>query len=298
MLVASVSPLQAQQPERRSGCHGDLSQRHQQLGKLGRRARLLGRHDLVQHRQCAGRLVRRGHLPRRHAAVNDHPVIAQNIYRLKDGRFSQIGMSWLKHGWLSTNSSDSACGSCASPPRRRRPARHRLHRHLWLGPERRQRQPGHLPRRRQLPARTALGGECDHRRLPDALHQHRPSRLRSTSASRCSRPTIDPALNAGASYWVEGQYIAADDGFAGNAFNNASYRPRHGRRQLLSTSRSPARRSARRARIQAWVVADPDRRARQRRHPGSSSARALRSGAQGHQPRRPAPGTTSTRSAT
>ena len=47
---------------------------------------------------------------------NDHPVIAQNIYRLKDGRFSQIGMSWLKHGWLSTNSPDGACGSCVSPP--------------------------------------------------------------------------------------------------------------------------------------------------------------------------------------
>ncbi len=35
---------------------------------------------------------------------------------------------------------------------------------------------------------------------------------------------VDPALNAGASYWVEGQYLAGDDGLANNAFNNASYR--------------------------------------------------------------------------
>jgi hypothetical protein len=46
----------------------------------------------------------------------DHPAIAQNLYRLKDGRFEQIGMSWLKHGFVSTNSTDGACGSCQGPP--------------------------------------------------------------------------------------------------------------------------------------------------------------------------------------
>src|SRR5688572_7627793 len=50
-----------------------------------------------------------------------HPVIAQNLYRLTnvdhDGsgatptvpRFEQIGMSWLKHGFFSTNSANAAC---------------------------------------------------------------------------------------------------------------------------------------------------------------------------------------------
>lgn len=43
-----------------------------------------------------------------------HPVIAMNLYRLYDNRFEHIGLSWLKHGFLSTNS--GGCGSCQSPP--------------------------------------------------------------------------------------------------------------------------------------------------------------------------------------
>ncbi len=42
-----------------------------------------------------------------------HPVIALNLYRLLDGKFEQVGWSWLKHGFLSTNS--NGCGSCQNP---------------------------------------------------------------------------------------------------------------------------------------------------------------------------------------
>ncbi len=42
-----------------------------------------------------------------------HPVIALNLYRLRDGKFEHVGWSWLKHGFLSTNS--NGCGTCQHP---------------------------------------------------------------------------------------------------------------------------------------------------------------------------------------
>ena len=46
-----------------------------------------------------------------------HPVIGQQMYRWKNGRLEQIGMSWLKHGFASTNSGGFPdMGACDSPP--------------------------------------------------------------------------------------------------------------------------------------------------------------------------------------
>lgn len=43
----------------------------------------------------------------------NHPVIVQNLYSLRGGRFEQIGEAYLKHGFLSTNS--GGCGTCDHP---------------------------------------------------------------------------------------------------------------------------------------------------------------------------------------
>ena len=143
-----------------------------------------------------------------------HPVIAQGLYRLKDGRLEQIGMSWLKHGFVSTNSLEGACkqgAGCTNPP---------------LGG-------------------NQLGVGCTDTYWA-TLNGGRPMGLRSevnaTTADFPMPPTqvafgpgyeqrikvaqndVDPALNVGAQYWIEGQYVSDNDALAGNALNNASHR--------------------------------------------------------------------------
>lgn len=44
---------------------------------------------------------------------NNHPVISQTLYRLRNGRLIQIGQSWAKHGGNATNQPE--CGLTCSP---------------------------------------------------------------------------------------------------------------------------------------------------------------------------------------
>ena len=141
---------------------------------------------------------------------NKHPVIGQNLYRLKDGRFEQLGMSWLKHGFYAL--AQSNCGlACQNPGTGSLlgvgctdPYSADLNgAHSRLGP----RAPvnaftGEFPYPFQTPAGT---GDLD-------------GRIQVENAD------IDPAMNPSALYFVEGQYVTADDATRGNGLNNASYR--------------------------------------------------------------------------
>ena len=201
------------------------------------------------------------------ATVTDHSVIAQNVYRLKDGRFEQIGQSFLKHGFLSTNSPDAGCmwndngtpnSSCVGPPAGGDQLG--LGCTDFYGSSLNGGRP--LGRRSQVNAADAdhpenpAGGEVD-----DDYDQR----------IVVQETDLDPSLNPDALYWVEGQYVVRDDARSGrsavpgnvhpwlgeNGLNNASYRqvvvgdlP-----ALNLTMTGPTVRET--AAIFAWQAADP-----------------------------------------
>ncbi len=140
-----------------------------------------------------------------------HPVIAQNLYRLKGGRFEQLGMSWLKHGFLSLNTPHPDCGSCASPP----------HGGDQLGVGCTDAYSSGLNGSRYLGMRSEVqptqGTLNPYPFTPVPFAGPLDQRLRVEEAD------LDSELNPGAIYWVEGHYVAADDAAHGKAANNASY---------------------------------------------------------------------------
>ncbi len=140
---------------------------------------------------------------------NRHPVIGQSIFRIKECKFEQLGMGWLKHGFCAL--SLFLCGSCQSGTGCD---------HLGIlcsdpysaflnGDQ------GGLGPRSEVNATTGVfpyppGG-------PPA----------SGSLSRriiLNHSDIQPSQNPGAIYIAEAQYITQDDAQAGNGNNNNSWR--------------------------------------------------------------------------
>ena len=137
-----------------------------------------------------------------------HPVISQNVYRLKGRRFEQLGQSWLKHGFCAL--CESGCGAgvgggCASV--------------LRVGC-----------------ADTYSSGLNDGQSGgpkftvdPTSGNHLHPDPTPTGNATirgrlQCQVDDVDPALNAGASYFVEGNYIHYVDHQNGFAHNNSTWR--------------------------------------------------------------------------
>lgn len=142
--------------------------------------------------------------------TNQHPVIAQNMYRLLDGRFEQIGMAWLKHGFLVEG--DSLCSTCTDtaafeqlPPGCSDLYSAQTNAFLnRLGP------------RSEVNAATGVNT------WPTGFTPQGNSSIKGRL--QVKEADLDPDLNPGARYFVEGQYIIANDAAAGTATNNASFR--------------------------------------------------------------------------
>ena len=140
-----------------------------------------------------------------------HPVIGQNMFRLKNGRFEQIGMSWLKHGFTALQ--QSLCGSCNPWPNGTA---------LGVGcsdpyPASRNGQQSGLGPRHEVNAST--GG------FPMPYSQGMPAATNNIDRRlQMANIDIEPSANAGALYFAEGQYIHPEDAAFNNDDNNASYR--------------------------------------------------------------------------
>lgn len=146
----------------------------------------------------------------------DHPVIGQEMYRLMNGRFEQIGMSWLKHGFCAAdapNCTNLVPGSTYTPNNSCD----------WLGRFATDTYSASLngqqsnlgPRSEVNPATgvypypyvLAAGatGNCIYKRL------------------QIANDDLNPALNLNARYFAEVHYVTTDEP-SGNRANNASYR--------------------------------------------------------------------------
>ncbi len=175
-----------------------------------------------------------------------HPVIAQNIYRFKDGRFEQIGASWLKHGFLSLNNTSAGCGngSCQIPPLGG----------SQLGVGCTDPYGAGLNGSRPLGRRSEVNGATGD--FPFPIGGGGATSAVWNQRVAVAESDLAPANNPGARYFAEGHYIAGDDGLAGNGLNNASYREVTVNATSFNLSFSGAT-VRERAAIQAWPVLDP-----------------------------------------
>ncbi|MEM8758141.1 MAG: GC-type dockerin domain-anchored protein [Planctomycetota bacterium] len=144
--------------------------------------------------------------------ANLHPVIAQNIFMISNDRITQIGQSWLKHGFLALNL-NGICGfACDQAPSNN-----------FLGPgcydpysSGLNGSQGGLGAKFEVNAATGeypwpftgdgTGGNALFKRI------------------QVENSKLNPSQNPGARYFAEGHYITPDDAAAGNDNNNASYR--------------------------------------------------------------------------
>ena len=143
----------------------------------------------------------------------DHPVIATAIYRLKNGRFEQVGVSWLKHGFAAAQS-PNRCDCECDPPNDNQ--------HLGIGcadaynavtngiqeyQGPRSEVDAFLGTFPFPPTGWGEGGDAIFKRL------------------QVHHSDLEPSSPSGAQYFGEIQYVSAHDSLFGNQFNNSTWQP-------------------------------------------------------------------------
>ena len=178
---------------------------------------------------------------------DQHPVIAQGMYRLKNGRFDQIGMSWLKHGFLSTNSPDATCQtghpSCTTPPLFGSQLGVGCTDTYGAGLN------GNTPLGMRSEVNVTTGV------FPFPYTQIFPGNVVEQHV-KVLETDLAAASNPAALYWVEAQYIADNDAVGGNGLNNASYRAVNVTPNVPYDLSFPGNTIREKTALRAWKTAD------------------------------------------
>jgi len=144
------------------------------------------------------------------AITNRHPLIVQNLYRLMDNRFEQIGMSWVKHGFYAI--SGSLCGPCNDPVEGGQA--------LGVGCS----DPYSATlngAQTNMSPRGLVNAHTGY--FPFPWHGDAPATIIDRRL-QVHNEDLNPALNPQARYFMQGHYVHPDDCDAGTNNNNASYR--------------------------------------------------------------------------
>jgi hypothetical protein len=177
---------------------------------------------------------------------NRHPFIPQNMFRHKNGRLEQIGMSWGKHGFTALQG--TLCGACQASS---------TGSYLGIGcsdPYSAGLNGGQsgLGTRKEVNAATGI--------FPGTYNTGMPTAPATIGRRlQVNANDLNPSLNAGANYLVEAQYIHAQDAAGGNDNNNASWRAltvgslSSGAYTLTLTGATVQQRTA----IEAWPTFNP-----------------------------------------
>lgn len=150
------------------------------------------------------------------AVTNQHPAIRQAMYRLMNGRFEQIGTSWVKHGFLAVNNNDDCAPTCVCPGTQTcggnnlRPGCSDPYGSTLNGT------------RQYLGPTSDINAFTGFFPFPPTIDTSPGGAI--GNRTQVAHADLAPDLNIGARYFGEGHYIMADDAAAGNADNNAAYK--------------------------------------------------------------------------
>lgn len=182
--------------------------------------------------------------------INEHPAIVGNMYRLKDNRMEQLGMSWVKHGFAGVDTGGCTGLTCIPTGT-----------DDLLGVGCRDLYSADLNA-----SQPALGPRSEINAATGSFPYPFSTGWQQAGNEIYKRVQVDtvdlmPELNEGALYYVEGHYVTPDDADAGNDDNNVSYRrvnvtgPNENNRYLAfiqddTVTEQPA--------IRAWKYANPN----------------------------------------